>query len=290
MLRNAADILPFLIGHYLRAGFDRVCFIDDGSTDGGFELLTAASERTSRVTAARHHSTTFDQERIVNAQVNALIAEGFSLVFPFDADEFWIVDVPGLLPRLEGFDRGCAIHGRWVNFVQARTPAAAPAAALQAIRHRVPTGDLASSAQVTGFTRGFVSVQLTKTAVLSRTPVVLSRGAHRFVQGPEARLPGELEIFHVPLRSPAEVRKRALDYEPRRAPLRPSETVSWQSRFFADAVREGLSGALWEANSADEHGALSLTGGAYPLVADPRFGDLAARALQRFEALGVASA
>jgi len=49
VIRDAADLAPFLCGHYLRAGFAHIAFVDDGSSDGTFQILKRISERTARV-------------------------------------------------------------------------------------------------------------------------------------------------------------------------------------------------------------------------------------------------
>lgn len=283
VLRNAVDILPLLIGHYLHAGFDRICFVDDGSTDGSRELLGAVSARTRRMTVVDHNASTFDQRRLINDQVNDLIAEGFSLVVPFDMDEFWMLDVPRITSACD-FGASCIIRGRWVNFVQARHQAEASTAALCAIRYRVPNADRASREEVTEFRRGFVSVQLSKVAVWTSEPVLLSRGRHSVKQGPTKKYPAEMEILHVPLRNRAEIGRRAIDYAARTAPFDKGRT-NWQSKFFADAVGAGHADDVWSANSADERGALSLRTGSYPLVVDHRFRLTALAALQQFEAV-----
>ena len=61
MLRDARDIVGLLCGHYLRIGFARLSFVDDGSTDGTFEFLSALSRREPRVSVTRVVSPTFDQ-------------------------------------------------------------------------------------------------------------------------------------------------------------------------------------------------------------------------------------
>jgi hypothetical protein len=93
-LRNAIDLVPYICGHYLRCGFELLCFLDDGSTDGTFELLEHVAAVTRRVRVGRvERSDDFRQNQpdVITSAVNDLIAEGFDIVLPFDIDEFWNV-------------------------------------------------------------------------------------------------------------------------------------------------------------------------------------------------------
>src|SRR5881628_1988416 len=115
LIRNAVDLVPFLCGHYLRAGFARLHFIDDGSADGTFESLTRIARRTGRLSVTQVHNDILAQRALMNDAANALIAAGYSIVVPFDADEFWAADAEMFARRFASVETGVAC-GRWINF------------------------------------------------------------------------------------------------------------------------------------------------------------------------------
>ena len=88
-LRDAVDLVPFLCGHYLRVGFDHLHFVDDGSTDGTHELLSQFAARTDRVSVRKVIKDSDQQSELMSAAANTMILDGYQVVVPFDADEFW---------------------------------------------------------------------------------------------------------------------------------------------------------------------------------------------------------
>jgi glycosyltransferase involved in cell wall biosynthesis len=278
-------MVPVLCGHYLRVGFDHLDFVDDGSTDGTFEALSEIGARTSKVAVRRNPLGVFDQRALVNEMANRLIGEGYRFVFPFDCDEFWLVDMRELADRLGPSPGDCVFRGCWINFVQMRHCRVSTTAALDEVRYRVDVADAAGMDDVMRMRRGFVSSQQEKSAVCSTQAVAFSKGQHGLSKGPEAAHPRPFPILHIPLRSAAEITRRGRDYEPRRAHARTSLDESWQSRFFADAVRTGLGEKVWKANSANRRGELDLPGGPHRLVRDETFRLTVALALRHLEAV-----
>ena len=284
VLRDASDLVPLLVGHYLRAGFDHVLIIDDGSTDGGSDILEKAAAQCGKLVVVRRDNPVFEQQQIINDAAASLLSEGYDLLVPFDADEFWMIDVPSLYRQIPKDGRAFAIHGRWTNFVQARDEHAA-AAGFASVRYRVPDDDGATQSEVEALERGFVEVRLRKVAAYGAGPMVFSVGQHRLLQGPIESLPFTCEIFHLPLRRRAEIERRGRDFEARRLPIRSCESRSWQSRFFSETVQSGRVEAVWAANSASSRGCLDLKGGSRSLVPDPRFRLMEQAALRHFELL-----
>lgn len=283
VLRDACDLVPLLVGHYLRAGFDHVLIIDDGSTDGGGEALDKAARLCPRLAVTHVESHVFDQQRIINDAAALLQSQGYDLLVPFDADEFWMIDAPSLGRELAKEGSARVLHGRWTNFVQSRD-AAEGSPNFDSVRFRVPESEGATRAEVEAFARGFVEVRLRKVAVYGLGPITFSLGQHRLVQGPATSYPGEFEILHLPLRRRAEIERRGQDFEARRSPLRAGENRSWQSLFFAEAVRRGGGEELWAANSASSSGTLQLRGDCHRMVPDWRFRLMAQAALRCFDA------
>ena len=277
VVRNAVDLVPFLCGHYLHAGFAHLHFVDDGSCDGTFEYLTKVTRRTGRVSVRQVRNETLAQQALMNEAANALIASGYPIVVPFDADEFWAADAGRFARQLADVATG-VLPGRWINFVQARECLASRWHRLFGMRFQ--TSDLPQSGQdgVSGYTQSFVCTSATKVAFKAREPVDLRLGQHSLGGVPTPDNIRPFDIFHLPLRSRDEIVKRGLDYEPRRAPVRCGPQESWQSAFHAKAVGDGKVDAIWAANSYDANGRLDIYGVKSALMPDDRLRSLLLRA------------
>lgn len=277
VVRDCVDVVLLLCAHYLRMGLGRLVIIDDGSSDGTFEKLEALSAATAeRVEVRRNVSPCNNQPDLFTDTVNALIADGFRFILPFDGDEFWRLD-PARIARLTAHGTPGVMTGRWVNFVQSRAQAFPTPTSLFAATWRVAARD-ADREAVTGLKRAFVEVCESKIALWSDQPVRISRGQHHLTAGPEAAFGWDCEIFHLPLRHKSELTKRALNYEPRRAPVRSVPIESWQSSFHLRMVLDGKTDLLWAANSADARGRLDVYGRPVQLVRDWRLRRLLMRA------------
>ncbi len=269
VLRDARDIVGLLCGHYLRIGFDRVSFVDDGSTDGTFEFLCAVSRRDPRVSVSRVDRPTFDQPALMTNGANALIAEGCRIVIPFDADEFWNVTAGELRQRYRKRKEIC-FNGDHVNFVQRRSRInPSRTGPLQAV-YRAPALSAADADSIADFRYPFVCMPDRKVGFKTARPVVIERGQHYLLSGPKKVDPVAFEIFHLPLRSRSELLKRALDYEPRRAPMRADRAQSWQSRFFRDEVLADRVDDVWRTNSVGGEAYLDCRGTRIQLIRDRR--------------------
>ena len=268
IVRDARDIVPFICGHYLSAGFGHVLFIDDGSSDGTFEFLSYVSSRTRRISVRRVDFESFEQKNLINEATNFLIDLGYRIVVPFDSDEFWNVRAEELEKRYSS-ERDVAFFGRWVNFVQQRDATSPRPFGLFRIRyHAVSVAD-AVLETVVGFRRPFVSVSEKKIAFKTSRNVELTLGQHSLVDMMKTD-PHELEIFHVPFRNRKEIEKRGVDHEPRRAFTRAHSSENWQSVFHRQACLAGRLNEVWAANSASRDGYLDVYGERMPLVSDSR--------------------
>ncbi len=268
MVRDSVDIVPFLCGHYLRMGVDHIHFVDDGSTDGTYDLLRALARRTGKIQVSRLVNTEVVQRATVENMANELVDRGFRFILPFDADEFWNIS-PRQLAGLGQSRDDHVITGRWVNFVQRRsTTYPVPFGIYGAVHRFVPTLT-ATFEEVVGKTKPWLAVSLDKIAFASRSPVTMLLGQHALVDGPPTR-PEPYEIFHLPLRSRTEIEKRGLNYEPRRTAIRHDPDESWQSAFHREIVMSDDVDAAWAANSADRFGRADVFGRPAQLVRDTR--------------------
>lgn len=269
VVRDARDLVALTCGHYLRIGFAHVAIVDDGSSDGTYEVVAALSRREPRVSVRRVADPVFRQAELVTRVANELVDRGFAIIVPFDVDEFWDVCAADLERRYSGLHEA-VFRGRWVNFVQRRTVVGPGAFSLYGATYRTELEDGDRQA-VTSRRRPFVSYVSTKVGCKTTRPVEFKPGQHA-LGGHKAASDGgaEFEIFHLPLRNRSEIAKRGLDYERRRAPLRPNEEQSWQSRFHRDVVLAGCIDEVWAANSADPRGSLDCHGTPVPLVRDRR--------------------
>lgn len=164
-----------------------IAFVDDGSSDGTFELLQEISGREKRVSVRRVIESVYKQEELVSQAANELIGKGFSIVVPFDADEFWSVTARDLENRLAGVSEAI-FTGRWVNFVQLRAALYPTPRGLFGVRYRssLIKGDKDS---VSNFEQPFISVVHSKVGCKATRRVEFARGQHNLV-GSGAQIAG----------------------------------------------------------------------------------------------------
>lgn len=274
LIRDSVDLVPMLCGHYLRIGFDRLVFVDDSSTDGTHEALQAVMRADPRVVVRRSADPVLRQARIVSDAANEALAEGYGIVFPFDADEFWDIDAGRIRAAA---DRPGLFVGRWVQFVQDRAVGASSREGLLRARHRAPVLAGSGPEAVMRQDGSFVCLTASKVGFRADGPVDVALGQHALARGPGRVLRDDLEVFHLPLRSVDSIRRRAEQAARVLAASRPEQ--NWQSRFFGEALAEGRLDAAWAAHSASPDGFLDLPGRRIPLIPDARLHGLLSEAL-----------
>jgi Glycosyl transferase family 2 len=269
VVRDAVDLVPYLCGHYLRAGFAHLAFVDDGSRDGTFTLLRKIARRTGRVSVRQVRSDTYNQAVLMTETANELIEKGYRIIVPFDSDEFWNAEA-GDFERMSVSVPEALFQGHWVNFVQSRTCIYSGRISALKMRFRAPAHESADRTSITAYSHAFVCHVLNKVAFKTRGSVDISLGQHVLMRGPEQRCGPSVEIFHLPLRSREEIIKRGLNYEPRRAPVRSDPSLGWQSAFHRRVVLAGKVDEVWASTSFDKSGRLELYGTPLDLIPDDR--------------------
>lgn len=269
IVRDARDLVPFLCGHYLRIGFGHLNFVDDGSSDGTFEFLSELARRTNRISVRQVIFDQYRQAELMTESVNALIARGYQLIVPFDADEFWNITADHLANLCSSSAEGILV-GRWTNFVQQTSLTTPRDFGLFQMKFRAPVLPDADRAAVIAFQRPFICSPDKKIAFKTSANIEVEHGQHAR-NNTLARLDqNECEIFHLPLRYQSEITKRGVNYEPRRAMLRKGPGESWQSAFHRDVVLTNRANEVWKANSANKAGQLDSYGDLIELIPDNR--------------------
>jgi hypothetical protein len=269
VVRDAVDLVPYLCGHYLRAGFAHIAFVDDGSRDGTFELLTKIAHRTGRVSVRQVQSDVYNQSALMTETANALIQKGYSIIVPFDSDEFWHAEA-GAFERMSRSMPEALFQGHWVNFVQSRKCLSSGRISPLNMRFRAPAAENADQNSITAYTHTFVCLVEKKVAFRTRGVVEIGVGQHALMHGPQGLCGRSIEIFHLPLRSREEIIKRGVNYEPRRAPMRVHPSIGWQSAFHRSVVLAEKVDEVWASGSFDENGRLNVHGTSLDLIPDRR--------------------
>jgi hypothetical protein len=197
LAKNEADVIDANIAYHLGAGVDFVVATDNGSTDGTLEILERY-EREGVLHLIREPSTDFRQGEWVTRMARLAADRGAGWVINADADEFWwprANDLKEVLERLP--ERYGVVHGVWRPFV-ARPDDGSHFAERMTVR-------LSMQAAINDPTNPF---RPARKATHRAHPGVRVRDGNHDVEGaPLVTLHGwyPLEVFHLPLRSRAQV-------------------------------------------------------------------------------------
>lgn len=277
MVRDGRDILPYICGHYLRLGFNHLHFIDDGSTDGTLEFLTRLSQRDSRISVRRVETAYFEQSALMTDAANELIEKDYYLIFPFDQDEFWNIELRSIRRAARAIESG-VFRAKWAHFVQDRSVLAPRLwSPLKAI-YRAPI--LVKNKMTAAEERKPRLVfTMPKVGFKSQAPVSIEFGQHKLLSGPKKVIAADLELFHLPVRSAREIEWRK-SIIPRLEKL--VEKLAPEISKMATDEREALDELYlgpWEANSFDQDGCtVAEDGVAVTLIPDRRLRTLLMKA------------
>jgi glycosyl transferase family 2 len=270
IVRNCEDIIALTVLHHCLLGVDHCIVIDNGSTDRTADLLGTISKKLPRVMAIRDPSP-FQQAKIVGNIINEFTRRQRTLVIVFDADECWNASVE----RIENFFETEGVNVAEcdvVNFVQSRSVTRPSPFSWLKIHRRTPVVLGEERALVRERKHSFIEVKFPRKLLFcAEGAITISTGAHHVeFEGSSRKYNARFQCFHLPLRSRTELEKRAYDYEPRRAPFRPSEQISWQSLHFRETLERNEAEAEWRANSYDRSSHIDVFGRATKTMADFR--------------------
>ena len=197
LAKNEADVIDANIAYHLGAGVDLVVATDNGSTDGTLEILERY-EGQGVLHLIREPSTDFRQGEWVTRMARLAADRGADWVINADADEFWWPRAGNLKEVLERLpERYGIVHGVWRPFV-ARPDDGSHFAERMTVR-------LSMQAAINDPTNPF---RPARKAMHRAHPNVRVRDGNHDVEGtPLVKLQGwyPLEVFHLPLRSRAQV-------------------------------------------------------------------------------------
>lgn len=270
IVRNCRDIIALSVLHHVLLGVDRCIVVDNGSTDGTRELLQSIANRLPKV-EIRSDPSDFRQAEMMNAVINQYTRKRRTLIIPFDADEFWDAPVGAITQWMERKDVN-VVRNPVVHFVQSRSVTAPTRfSALRAFRTAIRTFPAERSLVYDRQCSFVETVHPAKVIFCAADEVAIGIGSHD-VQMPDPKLAtgDQFCCLHLPLRSKAELTKRAFDYEPRRSPFRQHPSRSWQSLYFHEMMLRGEGEALWRANPYDGSGMIDIFGQHRPTRIDMR--------------------
>ena len=274
IVRNAADLAPLTALHHHLLGADSVWVIDNGSSDGTYEILRHLAARVPGLRIDRDDGP-FDQARMATDMANALLREGHRLIVPFDSDECWDLSIPRLA-RFMADQRVNAVTGTVVNYVQARSVLAPTPESWKLANRRVARpmdpGDLHGSMKEER--HSFVQLIFTPkmlAAPPAGTNLGIRKGAHQIEYDGRAVMPWRrVACLHLPLRAASELEKRVRDYKERHAPFRPNPEFGWRLNYWSDMLASGKIEQEWAANSYAPDGTLDVFGRLAPTIRDDR--------------------
>jgi hypothetical protein len=200
LAKNEADVIDANVAYHLNAGIDIVVATDNGSTDGTVEILERY-ESEGVLQLIREPSRDFRQGEWVTRMARLAAERGADWVINADADEFWWPRAGNLKEALQRLpERYGVVHGLWRPFVP-RPDDGAYFAERMTVR-------LSMQAAINDPTNPF---RPARKATHRAHPHVRVRDGNHDVEGaPLVTLHGwyPLEVFHLPLRSRAQVESK----------------------------------------------------------------------------------
>jgi glycosyltransferase involved in cell wall biosynthesis len=275
IVRNAVDIAPLTALHHWLLGVDRVCIIDNGSTDGTYEALLELQARLPTFRVERDAGP-FDQASMTNRLANELLREGFDLLIPFDADECWHLTLARVAAEFRRNDAN-VLSFPVVNYIQSRSVLRAEPGSwkwasrrvARAINPQMPIARAVGTQRISFVERAFGRKILVAPPPGAR--VKLIKGNHSVTfEGERTVSLRTLPCLHLPLRAASELEKRVVDYKDRHTPFRVNVYGGWRLDYWAERLQSGQLEAEWAANSFDAEGMIDVYGQRRQTIVDRR--------------------
>lgn len=260
IVRNCADIIAFSVLNSILLGVDQCVVVDNGSTDGTLELLTAMAKKLPRLRVISDPSP-FRQEQIVGTVINEYTRTARTIVIPFDCDEFWSAPICELAAYFKQEAVNILVCDV-VNFIQSRVVTHSSRFSWLRARGRAAVVAGHAVSLVRDHRISFVEAEFPRKVLFqAEGAITLEKGAHDVAfPGSRAIATTRFSCFHLPLRSRQALMNRVYDGEPRVAPLRKGPEQSWQGLYFRDMLEQDLLAAEWRANSFDQSGCIDVYG------------------------------
>jgi glycosyl transferase family 2 len=200
LAKNEVDVIDANVSYHLSAGVDFIVATDNGSTDGTLEILERY-EGLGVLELIREPSSDFQQGAWVTRMARLAAKRGADWVINADADEFWWPRAGNLKEALERLpERYGIVHGLWRPFVPRPDDG-------EFFGERL-TIRLSMQAAINDPTNPF---RPARKATHRAHPDIRVRDGNHDVEGtPLVTLHGwyPLEVFHLPLRSRAQVERK----------------------------------------------------------------------------------
>jgi hypothetical protein len=200
LAKNEADVIDANVSYHLNAGVDFIVATDNGSTDGTLDILERY-ERLGVLELIHEPSSDFQQGVWVTRMARLAAERGADWVINADADEFWWPRAGDLKEALERLpERYGVVHGVWRPFVPRRDDG-------EFFAERM-TVRLSMHAAINDPTNPFRPAR--KATHRAHPGVTVRDGNHDVEGAPLVTLHGwyPLEVFHLPLRSRAQVERK----------------------------------------------------------------------------------